>query len=164
MGCRGLLGFDPADLSGSRLVAFGSLIHPEDAARVHTEVEEGVREGRPFHVWYRLKRVNGTFVSVHEAGCAIVGPRGTISGIESLVVPAPTRPLRTPEVEELGRAARQTAHDLNNTFATIRTTAELVSLEAESDSVAADMAEIMAAADRGAALARTLRQLAAGAA
>jgi hypothetical protein len=162
MGCRGLLGLDPADLIDSRLVAFASLIHPDDAARVHAEIEEGVREGRPFRVGYRLKRVDGTFAAVDEVGCAIVGSQGTVSGVESLVVPAPAHPEFALEVERLGRAARQAAHDLNNVLATIRTTAELVSLEAGSERVAADMAEIMAAADRGAALARTLGKLRAG--
>ncbi len=154
MGCRTLTGFDAPDLLGNRVASFGRLIHPDDEARVRAAVQRAGLTREPFEVAYRIRRVDGKELWVRELGCVVFGAGGEAEAVEGMVAAIMAdQPSRERDV------AAGLAHDLNNVFATIKTTAELVTLDGADPSTSADMADIVAAANRGTALARELGRL-----
>ncbi len=151
LGCKSLTGFDPADLVGSRVVTYAQLIHPEDRARVLAAVRDSIRSAAPFEVTYRLRRVDGTDLRVREIGCPVRGLSGEVEAIEGLVTTVPHEAVSEPEPQ-----VQAIVHDLNNVLGMIKTTAELVLLEARDPTVSADLTDIVSAATRASTLTRRL--------
>jgi PAS domain S-box-containing protein len=70
-GALPLTGYAPDELVESRVVAFGDLIVEDDRARVWAEVEEAVREGRPFQLEYRITHREGGERWLQENGVPV---------------------------------------------------------------------------------------------
>jgi signal transduction histidine kinase len=161
LGCRTLTGFEAGDFVARRKPSYAQLIHADDAARVLHRVAESVRAGEPFSVAYRIRRVDGREVRVLDMGCPVRGPSGGVAAIEGLVTRCDGLLEGASEVglDRIRRGASELAHDLNNVFATIQTTAELLRLESRDPAVVADLIAIVDAAIRGSELARKLSRL-----
>lgn len=84
-GCRSLTGFEPSDLVGNQVVAFATLIHPEDREHVWTAVQSAIESGRPFEITYRIRRADGVERWVWEQGCAVTGPEGDVQALEGFI-------------------------------------------------------------------------------
>jgi hypothetical protein len=158
LGCRTITGFEAGDLVNDRVVSYGRLIHPDDRARVLEAVQQAVKDGGPFELTYRIRRVDGRERRVREHGFVVRGATGEVEAIEGLIMGLEAGPQRDLEddLRRLEQVATEVAHDVNNVLATIKTTAELAVLEARDPTLAADMAEIVSAATRGAALSQRL--------
>jgi len=70
-GALALTGYAPDELVGNRVAAFGDLIVEADRARVWREVEEAVRERRPFQLEYRIAHRGGGERWVGENGVPV---------------------------------------------------------------------------------------------
>ncbi|RCV87306.1 sensor domain-containing diguanylate cyclase [Billgrantia montanilacus] len=66
--CLALTGYREEELVDSRLVAWASLVLPEDMDRLRAEVERAIEEGKPFAVEYQLRKRSGELVWCWEQG------------------------------------------------------------------------------------------------
>jgi nitrogen-specific signal transduction histidine kinase len=115
-------------------------------------VKVAARTGQPYEVTYRVARVDGRLVSVRDYGYAV--REGTdVTAIEGIITN-----LTRPTDRELEHLALDVAHDLNNALGTIKTTAELSQLETKDGALLSDLADIVAAANRGSGLVDRLRR------
>jgi PAS domain S-box-containing protein len=75
-------GYPASDFVANRRRSYGSVIHPDDRARVAREVDEAVGAGRAFELEYRLVTAAGEERWVLERGCAVEGEeRAWLDGI-----------------------------------------------------------------------------------
>ncbi|MCM2358377.1 MAG: PAS domain S-box protein [Geobacteraceae bacterium] len=85
-GCRQLTGYPAPDLVGSLRVAFGALIDPADRERAWCDIQEALREGKPFQASYRLTTADGTVKWVWEKGRGITSAAGELVAVEGFVM------------------------------------------------------------------------------
>lgn len=145
-----VLGYPPGALVGSR--AF-DLVHPDDVDKALTELERTllVRDySEPAEV--RLRHRDGSYRYVEAIACLL--PTGSVL-VSSRDITLQRRTGEAQKMEALGRLAGAIAHDFNNILFVAKAHAERVRTGAEPD-VAGAMAEVVDAADRGAALTRQL--------
>jgi PAS domain S-box-containing protein len=71
-----LAGYRAADFIDNRARTFASIVHPDDRASLESEVDEAVREDRPYTTEYRVIHRDGTIRYVVERGHAILGRNG----------------------------------------------------------------------------------------
>ncbi len=67
-GCKALTGYDPADLLQSAVISFADLIHPDDREAVWHSVQDSLRAGEPYEMFYRLQTRYGKEKWVWEQG------------------------------------------------------------------------------------------------
>lgn len=100
-GATALTGYRPNDLIGSRTVAYGELIHPEDAPVVWEAIVMAVSHGRPFQIAYRIRHASGQERWVFEQGRAIVLAEGALPVLEGFVTDITERKLAEQERDRL---------------------------------------------------------------
>lgn len=83
-----LCGYSITDILGNNRVAFGDLMHKEDATGVFAEVDAAIEQRRNWDVDYRVCRSDGTKAWVRERGNAVYDDKGTLVYLEGLVVDA----------------------------------------------------------------------------
>ena len=140
-------------------------VHPDDRARVVTGLRTAIESGAEF--WteeYRFRRADGSYAVVTDRGVVARDQRG--QGYRMLGTMADFTERRRAEeklaqaqrIEAVGRLAGGIAHDLNNMLTTIVGYSMFLeqSLAADDENRRADVAEIRKAADRSAALTRSL--------
>ena len=140
-------------------------VHPDDRSRVVTGLRNAIESGAEF--WteeYRFRRADGTYSIVTDRGVVARDQRG--QGYRMLGTMADFTERRKAEeklaqaqrIEAVGRLAGGIAHDLNNMLTTIVGYSMFLeqSLAADDANRRADVAEIRKAADRSAALTRSL--------
>ncbi|MGE0160860.1 MAG: PAS domain S-box protein [Gemmatimonadales bacterium] len=144
------------------LPSVGAVIHPDDRALVSENVRRRLTgEIDDIRYEFRIVRKDGQERVVEVHGRRVTTPDGpALMGTMLDVTGRKWREQRyheTQMMEALGRLARGVAHDLNNFLAVIKSTAELAMLDRPDDvALAGDLREIIAAAERGAALSRQL--------
>ncbi len=84
-GCVSLTGYTEADLIWNTAVTYNDLIHPEDQERVWRDVQEALKEGRPFVMEYRLQTASGEEKWVWEQGQGVF-ENGVLQALEGFVV------------------------------------------------------------------------------
>jgi len=70
-GCQELTGYPAEALLHNQVVAYGDLIHPQDRQMVWDEVQQGLREKRPFRMTYRITCAEGREKWVWEQGVGV---------------------------------------------------------------------------------------------
>ncbi|NPV74901.1 MAG: PAS domain-containing protein [Anaerolineae bacterium] len=85
-GSFALLGYSPEDLIGSRVIAYGDLIHPEDRLQVFDQVQEALKNQKPFQMAYRILTPQGIEKWVWEQGSGVFTEEGELLALEGLVV------------------------------------------------------------------------------
>ncbi|NRB16853.1 MAG: PAS domain-containing methyl-accepting chemotaxis protein [Rhodobacteraceae bacterium] len=83
-----LCGYSIDDILGNNRVAFGDLMHKEDAKGVFAEVDVAIEQHRNWDVDYRFCRSDGTEAWVRERGNAVYDDQGALVYLEGLVVDA----------------------------------------------------------------------------
>lgn len=144
------------------LPSIAEVIHPDDRGLVAENLRRRL-EGEVDELRYefRATRRDGDVrvVEVHGRRVEVDGAPAVMGTLLD-VTERKRRERRYHEaqmMEALGRLARGVAHDLNNFLAVIKSTAELAMLDRPGDeALAADLKEIVAAAERGAALSKQL--------
>jgi diguanylate cyclase (GGDEF)-like protein/PAS domain S-box-containing protein len=97
--CLALTGYREEELVDSRVVAWASLILPEDVERLHAQVERAIEEGKPFAVEYQLRKRSGELVWCWEQGREVM-----IDGeqfLEGIIVDITERKRMEQELEQL---------------------------------------------------------------
>ncbi len=84
-GAEDLTGYAPEDLIGSRLVAYGDLIHPDDQDLVWEVVQAGVEKKEPFQVTYRIRDAEGEPRWVWERGQGVFSDDGELVALEGFI-------------------------------------------------------------------------------
>jgi PAS domain S-box-containing protein len=67
-----LVGYPASDFISNRARTFTSIVHPQDASLLETEVEAAVKEDRPYTTEYRVVHRDGTIRNVVERGQAVL--------------------------------------------------------------------------------------------
>jgi PAS domain S-box-containing protein len=140
-------------------------VHPDDRARVAGSLRNAIEGDGEFWVdEYRFERADGSYATVTDRGIVARDQQGR--GYRMLGTMADFTDRRRAEeklaqaqrIEAVGRLAGGIAHDLNNMLTTIVGYSMFLeqSLAADDEDRRADIAEIRRAADRSAALTRSL--------
>jgi len=81
-GCKQLTGYSPEDLVDNTTIAFGSLVHPNDVAKVRNRIKKGVAERTPIEMTYRILTAWSGERWVSERAMAVLGEDGNLTAIE----------------------------------------------------------------------------------
>ena len=84
-GTHAITGYRPGQLVGNAEVSYEQLIHPGDRARVRSEIQSAVSEGRPFVVQYRILHADGTVRHVVERGQRVANGSPESASLEGIV-------------------------------------------------------------------------------
>ncbi|MCK8515144.1 PAS domain-containing protein [Methylonatrum kenyense] len=84
-GCRSLTGYDEDQLLEDREISYLELIHPEDRGRVWNDIQQALREFRPFRVSYRIRTALGAEKWVWEQGVGVYGADNRIVAVEGFI-------------------------------------------------------------------------------
>ena len=79
-GCLDLTGFSSADLIRSKVVSFGSLIHPDDRQRIWVEIQSSLQHNTSYEIVYRITTRQGKEKWVRTLG------RGTVDAVKQYFV------------------------------------------------------------------------------
>jgi PAS domain S-box-containing protein len=104
--------------------------HPDDTARVSTEVAAALAKGQHYAVEYRIRHRDGQEKWVSEMGCAIRDKTGTVQMLDGVILDITENKLKNAEYESIARAISQstsvaefsmdgTILDANSTFLTL---------------------------------------------
>jgi PAS domain S-box-containing protein len=102
-----LSGYPPSDFIGNRVRSYPSIIHPDDAERVHRTIQDGVKEKRPYVIDYRIIMSNGEIMPVHEKGQGVFGPNSALLYLDGVIFDITVRK----EAEEALRKAHEMLED-----------------------------------------------------
>ncbi len=105
-GSLALTGYRPDELVGSRAVAYGDLIHPEDRERVWEAVQAALASGDPYQMTYRLVTDEGE-KWVWEQGRGVTDDEGEVLAIEGFITDVSERVMNAQILEQ--RVAARTA-------------------------------------------------------
>ncbi|HEX8359733.1 MAG TPA: PAS domain-containing protein, partial [Longimicrobium sp.] len=162
-GALDLTGYPPERLVGPDALPYGDLIHSADRARVWSEVQEAITDGRPFELTYRIVTANGGEKWVWEQGRGVLAADGEPVAVEGFVTDTTRQKAleeqlrQAQKMDAVGRLAAGIAHDFNNLLTAIKGTAALMLMDLpDGDPLRDDAVVIGEAADRAAALTRQL--------
>jgi PAS domain S-box-containing protein len=110
-GCEPLTGYAPEDLVENRLVSYNDLIHPDDRQPVWDQVQEAVREKRPFELEYRIRTRSGEEKWVWEQGVGVFSGAGGLEALEGYIADVTDRR----RAEEARRESEERYRDLAET-------------------------------------------------
>ncbi|OYD82883.1 response regulator [Azospirillum brasilense] len=173
----GVDGADPAMPYGS----FLRIVHPDDRARVESEIHAAVAGGSPYETEFRVAWPNGTVRWLAARGSVIHDDTGRPlrmmgvnfdvtdrreatealsllnSQLEQRVEERTQQVIQLQKTEALGRLTGGVAHDFNNLLAVILTNLELLRPKLVNDAKALSMIDCaIQGAERGAALTRRM--------
>ena len=138
--CQDLTGYPPEKFVQSREVSYGrDVMFQEDRERVWQEVQEALKDRKPFQSSYRIRTVEGSVKWVWEQGCGIFSEAGEVVGIEGYVVDiTQQRALedqlrKTERLAELGTLASGMAHEIGTPMNVILGRAELLMRKAQDE-------------------------------
>ncbi len=131
--CQDLTGYLPDKFIQSREVSYGrDVMLQDDRERVWQDVQEALKDRKPFQSSYRIRTVEGPVKWVWEQGCGIFSETGEVVGIEGYVVDiTQQRALedqlrKTERLAELGTLASGMAHEIGTPMNVILGRAELL--------------------------------------
>jgi diguanylate cyclase (GGDEF)-like protein/PAS domain S-box-containing protein len=84
-GCRDLTGYEPGELVGSRVAAYGDLVSPDERALVWDHVQRALQDGRPWTATYSITTKDGAVRRVWERGVGVLGADGELAYLEGFV-------------------------------------------------------------------------------
>ena len=159
-----IAGLAPGAFPGT-LAFVAAMVHPEDRAAVERAARRAIADparGDTFEVEFRITRPDGAqrwlatrggVVQEDDRAVRMLGMAHDVTGLRQL-----EHAFRASQkMEALGRLAGGVAHDFNNLITAIRGYSELAMEDlADDDARRSDVQEIVAAADRAAALTRQL--------
>ncbi|MBD3386209.1 PAS domain-containing protein [candidate division KSB1 bacterium] len=84
-GCDKLTGYQPAELTDNRTVAYNQLVYPEDRPRVREEVRAKLGKGQHFEIKYRIRTRSGAIRWVWERGTKVPCQQSDCQVIEGFI-------------------------------------------------------------------------------
>ena len=107
--CEAILGYSPEELSGG-LDRWVELIHPEDREAFAAEIERVRSTKRAFHMEYRVRHRDGSYLTVRDEGRFFLNPDGTPARMVGFVADITER-RRMEEALREGQATLRTFYD-----------------------------------------------------
>ena len=161
-GCFELSGYHVEDLLSSQTISWNEVVHPEDRARLHREVQSAINERGEFQLEYRIVTSSGAEKTVWEKGRAIYDSTGGRT-LQGYVLDITDRRKMQDELaqlqrmESLGQLTGGVAHDFNNLLAIITGNLQLLETRVAHDGDASELVQdALEAAWRGAELCQRL--------
>lgn len=102
-GIRDLLGYRPEDLIPPGEIRFPDLIHPEDRGMIDRQVQESLRNRKPYQLVYRLFTAQGQEKWVLEQGRNADPSGKSLDLLEGIILDVTGRVLAEKTLEESGR-------------------------------------------------------------
>ena len=154
-GSRTVTGYDPEQLLDNRDVAYGDLIHPDDAEPLWAARQANLAAHRTCNNEYRIQTQSGEWRWVLDIANGVYEPEGELVAIEGFIIDV-TEKKRLEEqlshsqrLEGIGRLAGGIAHDFNNLLAVVMSYSELASAQLEPDhKVREDLSQVLDATHR----------------
>ena len=81
-----LTGYPASDFIENRVRTFESVIHPDDAGEVATQVESALQDDRPWEIEYRIVSEDGAVYWVGETGRGIRGDDGKVVFLDGVII------------------------------------------------------------------------------
>jgi PAS domain S-box-containing protein len=106
-GCFEVLGYPPEALIDNRMVAFATMIHPEDEKRVRREILEAINLGRPFQVSFRVITRKGDVKWLMQQGTPQINGRSEVQALEGVVIDITDRVVATEDLHREKARAEQ---------------------------------------------------------
>ena len=169
-GCEKVTGYRADQLVENRHIAYGAIIHPDDADRVWETIQDALRQRCPFQMEYRIVDPKNNEKWVWEQGSGVFSDAGDLLALEGFISDISDRKQAEAEQEKLQAQLRQShkmeavgtlaggiAHDVNNILGIIIGNAELAMLDLpDQDPVQLYMQEILEAGHRAKDIVRQL--------
>ena len=137
--------------------------HPEDAARVRSEIMAAMAgTADRWHMTYRMRRADGSYAAVEDLAALLRDESGRAMRVVGVATDVSreaelAEQLRhAQQMEAIGRLAGGIAHDFNNMLTVIVAYADMLRERVGTGDAAADLEEIRTAADRAVRLTRQL--------
>ena len=114
-----MIGVSPEQLSGHYEV-LADYIHPHDRARVIARFDECLREGKEFHVEYRMLHKDRHVVYVVDHAVCILGDDNQLIRMDGIIVDVTARKelqekiIQAEELETLAEVSARLAHEIRN--------------------------------------------------
>ncbi|MGE0668997.1 MAG: PAS domain S-box protein [Sphingomonadales bacterium] len=106
-GCFEVLGYPPEALIDNRMVAFATMIHPEDEKRVRREILEAINLGRPFQVSFRVITRKGEVKWLMQQGTPQFVGKAEVQALEGVVIDITDRIVATEDLHREKARAEQ---------------------------------------------------------
>ncbi|WP_426416686.1 ATP-binding protein [Aestuariirhabdus sp. LZHN29] len=100
-GCIDLTGYRPEQLTDSKLVSFGSIIHRDDLPRVLDQIEDATTHQRAYQLTYRIVTLEKDIRWVLERGMEVYNDETSEVTLEGLVIDITERKQAEEEVQRL---------------------------------------------------------------
>jgi PAS domain S-box-containing protein len=84
-GCLELTGYPSEDLIMNNKISYNDLIHPDDRQRIWDNVQESVKENKPFKLVYKINTADSKQKYVWEQGRGIFSPKGELISLEGFI-------------------------------------------------------------------------------
>jgi len=149
-GCHELTGYTSDELTNSKVIAYGDLIHPDDRGRVWQTIQDTIGRHSSFVMEYRIINRNGETRWVWEKGSAALSGNdkvldGFILDVTSRIY-SESRQRMEHKMESVARLAGGIAHDFNNQLGVIIGYAEMLLEKSRTESELSEgLYEILAA-------------------
>ncbi len=168
-GVQSLTGYSRSEFTEHK-IAYGDLIHPDDAEEVWSAIQAALAARRQYQLTYRIRTAPGDEKWVWEQGIGVYSPEGELQFLEGFVTDITERKRseedrerlegrlrQAQKMEALGTLAGGIAHDFNNVLAAIRGNTSLALEDLPPDSPAlTSLHEIKRSATRAADLVRQI--------
>jgi PAS domain S-box-containing protein len=158
-GCLALTGYPPEALLLNRDVAFGSLIHPDDAGPLAEKCQANLAARKPCLNEYRIRTGEGRWRWILDVAHGVYDADGTLLAIEGFITDVDDRRKLEEQLahlmrlDGLGRLAGGVAHDFNNYLGVVLALAALVKGELpEGSALREDVESIESASHKAAEL------------
>lgn len=112
VGIESLSGYPASDFVNDIVRSFGSMVHPDDVARVERQLDEALQDGSPWELEYRIIQRDGGVRWVLDKGQAVIDEAGGDLVLNGLILDITQQKQARLEVEQSHRDLRKLAAHL----------------------------------------------------
>jgi two-component system, NarL family, sensor histidine kinase UhpB len=112
VGIESLSGYPASDFVNDTVRSFGSMVHPDDVARVERQLDEALQDGSPWEFEYRIIQRDGGVRWVLDKGQAVIDEAGGDLILNGLLLDITQQKQARLEVEQSHRDLRKLAAHL----------------------------------------------------
>ncbi|MEX2494804.1 MAG: PAS domain-containing protein [Woeseia sp.] len=161
-GCVNLTGYKAEDFVDNKSISYDQIVHPEDRARLHREVQSAIDAGGEFQLEYRIITASGEEKTVWEKGRAIYDGEGAPGTLQGYIFDISDRRkmwnelIQLQRMESLGQLTGGVAHDFNNLLTIVTGNLQLLESRVAGSDTVELVKDALDAAWRGAELCQRL--------